>query len=688
MRQNVLKLIVLSLAIIGHGAVVSVACAQNKPAAVGNALRGLFNPGAAVEANTMGLLQRSNFIDRVAASRGRIEIALVVDATESMHEQLQGIQQQLLSMIDDVRRVAGDEVYLQIVLFRDSSAPSGAVELPLGNQAFTRDRQAIDDGLKKLVPQSGAPYFHEAVDQGIHAALNELSWSKDERSTRWLFVVGDAPPFDRGFHEPETGAERKYSTEQLIQRAQQLGIEINAIVCPTRSKDEAIYTEVLGLTRYFFSELTSQTGGWMLDLSDPQLLETITTAAQGAVSEFIEIEPITFSELDELRATAQAQAAPIAPLGRVRVAVLPFLTIEKMNFSRRNPAVRFADEMRSQLETVGLAVEVASNFEIERTFYKLNVKGMSREAVLQQVGRGVNADFVICGEFESGPPSKVFSTILDTNTGKSVVTIPGGIETQFPLRANFCSTVLDALAQGSRQAGNPLQLARVDRKFKTRLVANTEQVERLTLAARGRIADALQLELGQGISQELWSEAQADLESAVKLEPNNPLVNALLANVYFAQFQLLQASNDAAGAAAKRRVANQLIGVAKKNMGSVFASDQLEIDADFNFYRGNFAQAAAIYEQLLERGETLAHVERARWMLTGIYSGDWGIDASAGELVDARKARTQIVQLLAFFQESPHAKLLEKHLLWDDARGGTLSNSLPLTHVDVVSGTK
>ncbi|MEZ6077255.1 MAG: hypothetical protein R3C56_16790 [Pirellulaceae bacterium] len=69
-----------------------------------------------------------------------------------------------------------------------------------------------------------------------------------------------------------------------------------------RAKDEAIYQQVVGLTRFFFSELTSQTGGWMLDLSDPQLLESVSTAARNAVSNFIEIEPITRAELEEVRA--------------------------------------------------------------------------------------------------------------------------------------------------------------------------------------------------------------------------------------------------------------------------------------------------------------------------------------------------------------------------------------------------
>lgn len=680
MRFQVDSRFILLSVLLVQACCVDVSRADERATAVGNALQGLFNPGSAADANTMGLLQRSNFIERVAGRKARIEIALVVDATDSMNEQLQGIQQRLQDMLSDIRRVAGDEVYVQIVLYRDSAAPSGVVSWPLGNEGFVRDPQAIEAALAKLSPESGAPYFHEAVDQGVYMALNELPWSEGEQVKRWIFLIGDAPPFDRGFSEPQNGAERKYSTEQLIQRAQQIGVEINAIVCPTRAKDEAIYQQVVGLTRFFFSELTSQTGGWMLDLSDPQLLESVSTAARNAVSNFIEIAPITRAELEEVRALATTQQAAIAPNSRLRVAVMPHLKLEEMNFSRRDPGVRFADEMRSQLETVGPNIEVVSNYELERKFYRINTQGMAREAALQQIGLGVAADYVFWGTLVPGSPDKVESGILDTKTGKIVAVIPGGMETKFPVRASLCSKVLDALAQSSKQSGDPWQLARVQRRFQTRLLASTEEVERLIISARGRIADAMQLELGQGTSQQLWDEAQADLEAAFKLEPDNPLINALLANVYFGQFQILQAGDDPA-AAAKRRLAIQFAGEAKKSSGQVLEADQLEIDADFNFYRGNFQQAAQLYEQMAERGDTLAHVERARWMLAGIYAGDWGVQQSHSELVDAGKARQQIVQLMAFFEESPHTRLLQKYLLWDESRGTTLSASLPRTHV-------
>ncbi|MCA9134636.1 MAG: hypothetical protein KDA45_15820, partial [Planctomycetales bacterium] len=405
--------------------------------------------------------------------------------------------------------------------------------------------------------------------------------------------------------------------------------------------------------------------------------------AEKAVSDFLKIEPITRAELQQVRARSSGQQAAVDINRPVRIAVMPHLHLPEMNFSRRDPAVRFADEMRSQLETVGLDVDVVSNYELKRTFENLNLQGMQEVAALQQIGLGVAADYVFWGVMVDGQPDKVTTGIMDTKAGRFVVTIPGGIDTQFPPRASLCSTVLDALAEASRREGKPMQLGRVQRKFRTRLVANSEEVERLQIAARGLLEDATQLELGEGNSSELYAEAQKYLEQALPLDPSNPLINALLANVYFSQYQLLQA-NDDPGAGAKRRAANKFAGEAKRNLNRVLEIDQREIDADFNFYRGNFKQAAALYEEITQSpGETRDHVRRARWMLSGIYSGDWGIASSLPELVNAEKARQQIVQLLADFPDSVQAKLMEKHLVWDEARGQTRSANLPRTHVEL-----
>src|SRR5262245_6354902 len=69
--------------------VSAMAAAEESPAAV--ALQSIFSPQRAPTNKTMGLTQRS-FIDLLQTSRPRLEIALVVDGTESMGSSLQGIR--------------------------------------------------------------------------------------------------------------------------------------------------------------------------------------------------------------------------------------------------------------------------------------------------------------------------------------------------------------------------------------------------------------------------------------------------------------------------------------------------------------------------------------------------------------------------------------------------------------------
>ena len=64
----------------------------------GNALRTIFSPQRSPEKRTMGLLQRS-FLDLVEASQGKLEVALVVDGTESMAEDIQSVRSALVRQI-------------------------------------------------------------------------------------------------------------------------------------------------------------------------------------------------------------------------------------------------------------------------------------------------------------------------------------------------------------------------------------------------------------------------------------------------------------------------------------------------------------------------------------------------------------------------------------------------------------
>jgi hypothetical protein len=170
------------------------------------ALESIFSPRHAPAAKTMGLLQRS-FLDLVETSPSRLQVALVVDGTDSMSESLVGIEQAILRMAEDLRRYKGPNVSFQFVVYRDVGAPSGEVEFPLNTRdfAFSSDDALLRAAVGKLRPETGEPYFPELIDLGIHEALTRLPWSDDPQTERWLMVFADAPPYDAGFDEKETG---------------------------------------------------------------------------------------------------------------------------------------------------------------------------------------------------------------------------------------------------------------------------------------------------------------------------------------------------------------------------------------------------------------------------------------------------------------------------------------------------
>ena len=57
--------------------------------------------------------------------------------------------------------------------------------------------------------------------------------SEDRETSRWLIVVGDAPPFGPNLRDPKTdGAVQRVSVQQLILKAKDKNVAIHCILCP------------------------------------------------------------------------------------------------------------------------------------------------------------------------------------------------------------------------------------------------------------------------------------------------------------------------------------------------------------------------------------------------------------------------------------------------------------------------
>ena len=376
---------------------------------VESALVTLFSPQRAPREKTMGLLQRS-FLDLAEESRSSLEIAFVIDGTSSMGESLIGVQQALSQMLDDLALYKSNDLAFQLVIFRDEGAPSGAVSFPLQvpERRFTHDREALRDALQRVEGETGAPYFPELVDVGLHSALRELNWSDDPDKSRWVFLFTDAPPFDPNFAEEENEARRHVDTQLLVDYARQKGIKVNCVLCTSREKDRVAYERGLDQARDFMNQLASGTEGVMLDLSYPDIRRVIEEAARKPLAPQARVGTISRRDIDAARRAAAESKSPLTPSRRLKLAVLPYTDLDQAPDRASDPAVQFATEMREIWRRAG--ADVANPRLVTQAMVSLRRRGIEGEGLVQAVAQFLKSDYVVWGRYDTRQGTTKLST--------------------------------------------------------------------------------------------------------------------------------------------------------------------------------------------------------------------------------------------------------------------------------------
>jgi tetratricopeptide (TPR) repeat protein len=184
---------------------------------------------------------------------------------------------------------------------------------------------------------------------------------------------------------------------------------------------------------------------------------------------------------------------------------------------------------------------------------------------------------------------------------------------------------------------------------------------------------------------ELLDSACSSLQRAVAADAENPLAHFLLSSALFNQARARQDAGDVAAA-------RSLMGEFAKQLREAFrlrdnragdAALRTEIEADHALLvRGNAEDAIGLYRRLLDAaaGADADAARHAHWMLAGIYSGDWGVDA---KFVNRDEAKRSLVQILALWPESSEAQFIRRALRWDDANGGTRFPNFPQENGDL-----
>lgn len=117
-------------------------------------------------------------------SKNTIDVALVLDTTISMRDNIEFIRQELIPLVQE-KIAKFDSFRIGIVLYRDYGAEYLTKVFP-----FSEDLKEVQQVLNEISVRGGGD-IPEAVYEGIYSALTELEWQSNKRL---LIQVGDAPP--------------------------------------------------------------------------------------------------------------------------------------------------------------------------------------------------------------------------------------------------------------------------------------------------------------------------------------------------------------------------------------------------------------------------------------------------------------------------------------------------------------
>lgn len=174
-----------------------------------------------------------------AASKPHIDLAFCIDTTGSMSGEIENVKAKTKEL---VAKLAGGKpapvIRVGLVAYRDHGDSYVTKVFP-----FSEDIDKVVKDISSLAAQGGgdAP---EAVNEALHASLNDLQWSSNAKTLKLLFLIGDAGPkhYAKDF-------DWRTEAKSAISR----GIQINTLGCSglehfTDSEGVGVFKEIAKLS--------------------------------------------------------------------------------------------------------------------------------------------------------------------------------------------------------------------------------------------------------------------------------------------------------------------------------------------------------------------------------------------------------------------------------------------------------
>ena len=162
-------------------------------------------------------LQQVPTVDAAMIERPRIQLAIILDTSNSMDGLISQTRNQLWQVVNEFSSAQQDGMtpILEIALFEfgNNNIPQDHGYVRMLN-SFTRELDAVSEGLFSLTTNGGEEYCGYAI--GV--AVDQLQWSQSDSDIKTIFIAGN-----------ESFAQGPVSYRQAIERAAAQGITINTI---------------------------------------------------------------------------------------------------------------------------------------------------------------------------------------------------------------------------------------------------------------------------------------------------------------------------------------------------------------------------------------------------------------------------------------------------------------------------
>lgn len=232
--------------------------------------------------------------------KAAVDVVFIIDTTSSMGGLLEAAKTKVWAIANEIAKgKPTPEIRMGLVAFRDKGDTYVTQVTDL-----TKDLDRMYANLLALRPEGGGD-GPEHVIQGLSDAASKVSWSKDSKTFKVAYLVGDAPAHEDYADAPKLDA----VVQELVKR----GVVVNAIQCGSGGQAQEQFTRVARLGEGRYAALAHDGGVAAADTPFDDRLSALSAKLDGTVLAFGARREATAASMASVRGMlAMAPAAAVA----------------------------------------------------------------------------------------------------------------------------------------------------------------------------------------------------------------------------------------------------------------------------------------------------------------------------------------------------------------------------------------